>query len=362
MVVMKVVFATGIYPPDIGGPATYVHRIAAAFHERKIAVKVIAYGETGNETEPLPVFRVSRRGGPVMRWWRYAKMLREVAKDADIIYAFSSVSCGVPLWLAHLKGPHKVLRLGGDFFWERYTDGGGTRSLKEWYDDEPWLNGFMSGMLKHYNHIVFSSAFQEDLYEKYYHMLPLHSVIENALPQGVPIHHERHDPLRLLFLGRFVSFKNLGTLILALKELPGMTLSLVGEGPLRRPLEKLIKSEGLSDRVFVLPAVSGDGKQQVFLDHDLLVLPSLTEISPNTALEARAAGLPVLLTEETGLSRQLTDAALLRPLRSPEDIVVALREINEHYSLLADKASSPLPLRTWDMLAEEHLHLFRSFL
>lgn len=365
---MKVVLATGIYPPEIGGPATYVFHLANALRERGVHVKVIAYGEDSFTASQLlsfkedAVIRVSRKGGPLARWWRYAKALKKYGADADIVYCFSSVSCGVPLWLAGLKHPHTILRLGGDFLWERYTDRGGVLSLSDWYASEPKFKGMMNGLLQHFDEIIFSSKFQEELYGKHYVRLPLHTVIENALPMGVPVHHQLHTPFRLLFLGRFVPFKNLGSLLLALKDMPDVMLTIAGEGPLEKKLQSFVVEQELEDRVTFLPAQAGDAKQELFLDHDLLILPSYTEISPNTALEARSMGLPVLLTNETGLSHLLSDGCILRPLCLPSDIRYAIQEIRETYEVLADRASAPLPARTWDHVAEDHLTLFRNLL
>ncbi len=357
---MKIILATGIYPPEIGGPATYVEKLARRLVERGMRVVIVAYGEQEDVLLPIPIIRVSRRGGMIARWLRYAKALRTHGTDADIVYAFSSISCGVPLWIAHLKHPRTVLRLGGDFLWERYTDGGGLLSLSDWHATKPWLQGPMNGLLKTFDHIVFSSAFQEQLYEKVYHTLPFHHVVENAIPDGVPVLHEKHDPFKLLFLGRFVGFKNLGSLIVALHELSAVTLTIVGEGPLEKQLKALVVCEKLSDRITFLPSMAGDDKQEIFLQHDLLVLPSFTEISPNTALEARSLGLPVLLTQETGLSRTLADAAQVRTLRSPQDIVNAVRDIEQSYPLIAERSASALPARSWDTVADEHIALFRS--
>jgi glycosyltransferase involved in cell wall biosynthesis len=116
----------------------------------------------------------------------------------------------------------------------------------------------------------------------------------------------------------------------------------------------------LNDRITFLPSQSGDVKQQLFLDHDLLVLPSYTEISPNTALEARATGLPVLLTVETGLSHALCDGMVLRPMRTPYEIAAAIREAAETYLLLAERSAMPALQRSWDTVADEHLQLFRN--
>jgi glycosyltransferase involved in cell wall biosynthesis len=359
---MKIVLATGIYPPTIGGPATYVYELSKQLVRRGFNVHILTYGEHVDAYEPCPVTRVSLRGGPLARWWRFAKALRAVAGDADVVYAFSSVSVGVPLWAAHLRHPRTVLRLGGDFLWERYTDRGGSLGLKDWYAQKPWFQSVMNGLLTTFDHIVFSTPFQQELYERTYARLPLHSVIENALPAGTPVLHQKHDPMRLLYLGRFVAFKNLGSLFLALQELPGMMLTLVGSGPLESTLKKLASDLHLEHRVTFETPRSGEQKQQCFLEHDLLVLPSYTELSPNTALEARSVGLPVLLTEETGLSSVLNDGCSLRVLRAPHDIVAALKDIDTHYVALAERAARPLPERGWQTVGDEHAALFQSLL
>ncbi|PIR76833.1 MAG: hypothetical protein COU30_05750, partial [Candidatus Magasanikbacteria bacterium CG10_big_fil_rev_8_21_14_0_10_38_6] len=43
---MKILIATGIFPPEIGGPATYVPRIAKEFLDRDHFVSVITYSDT----------------------------------------------------------------------------------------------------------------------------------------------------------------------------------------------------------------------------------------------------------------------------------------------------------------------------
>lgn len=359
---MKIVLATGIYPPAIGGPATYVEELGRCLQQSGCEVTVVAYGDEPPEHDTLSVIRVSRHGSAPQRWLRYARALRAHGAQADIVYAFSSVSCGIPLFLARLKGPKKILRLGGDFLWERFTDRGGMLSLREWYQRGFWFHGSMNGILKTFDHIVFSTAFQQDLYERFYRNLPLHSVIENALPSGEPILHQSHRPLKLLFLGRFVAFKNIAALLLALPDVPEVTLTMVGSGPLEDDLQAQVTKLGLAERVTFSAPVAGRKKQLLFLEHDLLVLPSLTELSPNVALEARAAGLPVLLTEETGLSHSFVEGAALRALRTSAEITVALREVQDGYEPLAERAAAALPERGWDQVCEEHLQLFRSLL
>ncbi len=358
---MKIVLATGIYPPEIGGPATYVRALAQQLHHAGHTVAVVAYGseERGADASPWPVFRVARAGGPFIRWWRYAKALRKIAADADVIEAFSSVSAGVPLMLARLKKPKKVLRLGGDFFWERYTDRGGAKNLKEWYTEKPRSKFVAQKILSSFDHVVFSTEFQKSLYRAQF-QLPMHSVVENALPAGTPVLHSVHVPFKLLFMGRFVAFKNLPILLCALTFLPQCTLTLVGGGPVSRSLRTLVQELQLADRVEFSPSQGGAAKARVFTEMDLLVLPSMTELSPNVALEARAAGLPVLLTRSTGFGDMLTRGMVLRDLKTPEQLAQAIADVRSRYGEIAQAAALPPPMRGWDAVAREHLQLFSS--
>lgn len=359
---MKVTLATGIYPPDIGGPATYVRELAHALQKMQVQVQVITYGKGKSGDDLFPVIRVPKGMLPIVRWFRFARALKKHAADADIVYAFSSVSVGMPLWIAHLRHPKKILRLGGDFRWERYTDKGGALGLAEWYEKEERFHGAMNGLLKTFDHIVFSTEFQQALYEKAYRALPLHNVIENSLPGGMPSHHAKHAPFKLLFLGRFVPFKNIGSLLHATKALPDVTLTLVGDGPLLPSIRKAVRKLRIGDRVDILPPQRGDAKKAAFRGHDLMVIPSYTDISPNAALEARCEGLPVLLTAENGLSRALSEGMLVRRLQTPRDIQSALEEAMRDYGKIAERCAQPVPERTWDTLAREHLTLFQGIL
>jgi glycosyltransferase involved in cell wall biosynthesis len=360
---MKIILATGIYPPDIGGPATYVHALARELSKAGNDVTVVTYGSgfgiRDSDLGPWKVVYASRSGGPLLRWWRYARTLKRVASDVDVVEAFSSVSVGVPLMLARLEKPKKVLRLGGDFFWERYTDRGGALGLREWYAARPWSRWLMQKILRSFDHIIFSTRFEEELYERMY-ALPRHSVIENALPAGQPALHHRHEPFRLLFMGRFVWFKNLPALIATLPHILGTVLTFVGGGPEASRLRSQVKGLRLEGRVTFLPPVSGSDRAKLFLEQDLLVLPSLTELSPHVALEARASGLPVLLTEETGLSHELTQGMALRNLSASGEIAVAIREVMGRYNDVAREASLPAPKRGWEDVAKESLSLFVS--
>lgn len=222
----------------------------------------------------------------------------------------------------------------------------------------------MRWVLRTFHQLVFSTEFQRDLYRRSYRKLPFTALIENAVPaSGEPVLHEPHDPLRLLFLGRFVRFKNISCLLRAVGLLPHVRLTIAGEGPLEEKLKLMTAQMGLGGRITFSPPVHGETKKQLFADHDALILPSLTEISPNAALEARSMGLPVLLTEETGLSTRLTNGMVIRKMRTSADITRAVLEVEQNYGEFAHAAALPYPAeRLWTTVVEEHLALFRQLL
>ena len=358
---MNLLIATGIYPPEIGGIATYAKELAHVLRERGHRVTVMTYGSQSSVSDDVIV--VSKQGNILVRWSRYARALRCHAKDADAVIALSSVSVGIPVILARLKKSKKILRLGGDFFWERYTDAGGMKSLREWYETR-WgfwrlVNTFIMGfILCSFDHIVYSTRFQQELHEEMYRSLPTHSVIDNAIPVARTTQHSQHDPFKILCMTRFVGFKNLFSLIDALHQLPSLHCTFVGSGPLELALRARVQALSLQNRVTRIPPVAGTQKGQIFNDHDLLVIPSTTEISPNTALEARASGLPVLLTTETGLSSTLTEGMVVRSLRTPTEIKDAIEEVLQSYSEIAHRAGMAPANRDWSVLASEWENLF----
>ena len=361
---MKIILATGIYPPDIGGPATYVAALAERLTKGGHTVEVVTFGKGMNVQEGSWTVHTVSRSVPVLRWWWYSQKLQQVSSDADMVYAFSSISCGIPVILAGLRCK-KVLRLGGDFFWERYTDMGGGKSLRDWYaSSHPSRiigKPMMGWILNRFHALVFSTDFQKKLYAEMYSALPQSSVIENALSleHVTPmVEHFNKDPFRLLFVGRFVGFKNLSSLIEAVAQIPDAYLTLVGDGPLDDSLRTLVERLGLTQRVQFVSPQRGSEKFAIFEKHNLLVLPSLTEISPNTALEARSVGLPVLLTEETGLSDNLRSGIVTEDLSTPGKIVEAIARVRQGYSLVAEAASKKIDGRNWEEVTEETLDFF----
>ena len=99
------------------------------------------------------------------------------------------------------------------------------------------------------------------------------------------------------------------------KEQPGATLLLLGDGSLRAQIESDAAARGLSERVRFLGAVRDVAPYLSAADRFLL--PSLHEGLPFTLLEAQCAGLPCLVSDAVTQEARLTPLAAYQPLSSP---------------------------------------------
>jgi glycosyltransferase involved in cell wall biosynthesis len=130
----------------------------------------------------------------------------------------------------------------------------------------------------------------------------VHCGIEPArfsAPAPVP-----EGPLRLVAIGRFVEQKGLMVLIqalaLAVRAVPDIHVSLVGDGEMRADLETAIKAHGLYENVTLTGWLSEAGVRTALVESHALVLPSFAEGLPMVVMEAMASGRPVLATYVAG--------------------------------------------------------------
>ena len=109
----------------------------------------------------------------------------------------------------------------------------------------------------------------------------------------------RHEPFRLLFVGRLRYYKGLDTLLQAMPQLPGVHLTVVGIGPMQTAWQALTRELGIIDQVTFAGEVDDDHLPDYYNQADLFVFPSnaRSEAFGIVLLEAMASGLPCLTTE-----------------------------------------------------------------
>jgi glycosyltransferase involved in cell wall biosynthesis len=164
----------------------------------------------------------------------------------------------------------------------------------------------------------------------------------------------------VLFAGYNYEQKGLFTIIRALPALRGEGASAVvaGNDPVRRrAAERLAEELGVREKVHFLGDV--EDMPSCYASCDALVLPAEGEAFSMVALEAMAAGLPLVVSRDTGIAELLEqgkDAIVLPERAAPEDVSDAIRILAEDRArgrALADAARAKARARSWDRVAEE---------
>ncbi len=137
-------------------------------------------------------------------------------------------------------------------------------------------------------------------------------------------------------VGRLVSQKHHDLAIAAMAEVPGAALLVVGAGPLDGELRAAAERAGVGDRVVLTGA--RDDARAILGAADVAVLASHWEGLPLVALEAFAAGVPLVATAVRGVRELVTDQARLVPPGDPATLATAIREVLADPALAAGLA------------------------
>jgi glycosyltransferase involved in cell wall biosynthesis len=129
---------------------------------------------------------------------------------------------------------------------------------------------------------------------------------------------------QLLFVGRLEEYKGVQFILQAMREIPDVSLLVVGEGSYRRQLE------GLADRLDVHFAGFQPDPSRFYKDSTIFINPSLgPEGLPLVSLEAMAHGLPCIFSD-LAVHREITaggNAAALFELGDSEGLAHQLRRL-----------------------------------
>ena len=126
---MRILIITPVFPPDIGGPATYVYELSKRLVKQRHEVFIIAHSENMHFQRnlndfALKIFRLpfyNRFSGnnSLFRILHAIKKFIELRVAPDIIYVHDPFMTGIPgIFGKFIKRCPLVLKLVGDLAWE----------------------------------------------------------------------------------------------------------------------------------------------------------------------------------------------------------------------------------------------------
>lgn len=160
----------------------------------------------------------------------------------------------------------------------------------------------------------------------------------------------RDTPARVLTVARLVPEKGLDLLLDAIsivaREIPGVQLYIAGDGRLRTELTEQARRLGIEERVTFAGLVTG--LKDAMLSSRIFALISRSEGLGLAAIEAMAAGLPVVASKAGGLSEVVVDGVtgLLVGVPASEgpsstsDVAQAIRHLLEDQPLARDMGAA----------------------
>lgn len=329
---MKILLTTGVYPPDIGGPAQYARNLRDAFERMGHDVRVLSFGFE----KKLPT--------GVRHAWFFVRALVH-AIHSDTIVTLDTFSVGFPsVLVARLLGKKVLVRVGGDFLWEQYALHDEIL-LEDFYTQHKsfTLKEKMQYHASNYvftrgDIIAFTTEWQKRFTQKEY-MIPSERcrVVENFYgPKQQALKPEKKT---FRFVGRDIPLKNAKrfrrAFAQAQKECPDMYLD-----------DEVLSHDEHIDRIKESYAV---------------VVPSISEVAPNTIIEAITYSKPFIATRHTGLFDTLEGVGRFVDPFDIGDMAHALCELatDEIYTEYQNKVRSFTKVHDWDTIASQYINLLK---
>lgn len=325
---MKVLHVIPSYEPAwaFGGTVTSVSQLCRALARQGVDVTVYttdADGEGGHlnvpRNEPINL------GGARVYYFRcdigikkafysrgLSKKLKETVKDYDLVHVSA-------LWQWFQLSVYATCKSNSKPYIAS-THG----SLSPWAWEVSvtkkrlWWHFFGRRSLKNASAIHFTN--QEERFKSFIAASLLKEIPSFVVQNGIEVRKQNEfnnirenlkisdDRFVLLFVGRIHRVKGIHIILDALKKINDkrFLFLIVGHREDKGYAQQLIKlSEGLSDKVIFHDAVPKENVWDFYYSSDLFVLPSYSENFSNVTVEAMACGLPVLISKNVGIWREV---------------------------------------------------------
>ena len=330
---MRILITTGIYPPQIGGPAQYAKNLKEAFVNQGVNID-------------LRTYKIERKLPTGIRHLFFFFRVFFAFIKSDFCIALDTFSVGLPSVLASkILGKKLIIRTGGDFLWESYVERTGDLVLlREFYETrkskfslkEKIIFKLTKWTLQNASGIVFSTKWQKEMFEKAYWLPPSKNfIIENFYGKKI----ESVGPREKNYLAftRPLKWKNIELLKRAFGHAKGLVPEIILD-------DKQVGYEESIEKMRIAYAV---------------ILVSLGDISPNMILDAIRCNKPFICTKENGIYDRIKDIGIFvdpkNELEIAEKIVFLSKP--ENYKIYKKKIENFNFTHSWREIADEFLNI-----
>ncbi len=312
----NILIATGIYPPSIGGPATYSKMLLDELPKYGFNVKVITYGDL--ELNAREVIVVNRNSNIFLRYFKYFWQVWKLRSWADIVYVQGPISEGIPSFLACcLKEKKYILKIVGDYAWEQGRQRWGINDNLDEFQNKRYglivefVRFLEKTVTRKATKIIVPSNYLKNIIKTWGIKEEKIEVIYNTV-NFKELKQSKEDLKKklnlsgniILSIGRLVPWKGFDVLIEIMPEIlkfnPQFKLLIIGDGPEKNNLENKIKRYNLKDEVLLVGKVEHKKIQEIMTASDIFILNSAYEGLSHVLVEAQLSKIPVMASRIGG--------------------------------------------------------------
>lgn len=330
---MKLVIATPLYPPEIGGPATYAKLLFEGLPN-------VGKSDFPDIEVELVKFSEVRHLPKLIRHYSYYRRVLAAARTADVVLALDPVSVGLPaMKAAQRAGKPFLVKIVGDYAWEQGQQRFGvTQSLDEFCKTENVplpvrvLRRVQTRVAQSATRVIVPSNYLKGIVTTWGVKAENVQVVYNAvLPEAVGLVPGKVVQLPrppVITAGRLVPWKHMSGVIDAVSNIPEASLVIVGDGPDRAMLERHAH-EKMPGRVVFTGRLSHADTLATMRSAEAFVLNSSYEGLSHLLVEALMLGIPTIATRVGGNPEVITDGedGLLIPANDTPALTSALGKL-----------------------------------
>jgi glycosyltransferase involved in cell wall biosynthesis len=308
---MRILLISGIYPPDIGGPATFIPKLANYAVSRGNQVTVISLRTSAERKRFIKIrdkhteILIKRNQSRVVRT---LLLIYFIARETN----YSDVTLLNGLFYEHrfssifVRKPY-IYKIVGDPVWEKYRNSVDQElSVEEFQRKKLPLKYAVlrailnSGTRKASTIIVPGKGLQEIVrnWTENQNVIQVNNGVPSKLISNVPISHD------VVTVSRLVNWKNIDLLIAACSA-AGLSLLVIGDGPERKNLEQL--ASNLRASVEFLGEQKQEDISELLNRAEIFALISTYEGMSFSLLEAMMQQRKILVSKITGNSQVISD-------------------------------------------------------
>ncbi len=318
----RVLITTGIFPPDIGGPASYGLTLARYMTDYQGPTAVVTYSQKiSYKDDAGQKFKVIRIWKGIPRFVRHSIFFIKtwwLARNYDVVFALNAVSAGIPALLAAKARNKKFyVKIVGDYSWEIAIQRKKTIYLVNDFQKMKrtgWpamLHKMQVWVCKEAKGIIVPSKYLSGIVKGW--GIPeekIHVIYNGAEFKPAALSKEEARKSigiagnLILSSGRLVPWKGFRMLVKIMPQLLDhnqfFRLVVVGDGPDIKILQMMVKNLGLERKVHLVGRKSQAELAVYLAAADLFVLNSGYEGFSHQLLEAMISGVPVVASASGG--------------------------------------------------------------